>query len=229
MASISVGWSEEPKSERAVERVCARSRTPSAPSRPSCSKARAPRRRKTCARTTRRFVAIRREYQALLAENPGFVPARPVARNPVMRRPPEPAGKVWVSAEPAATLLDLGNAAYALMLRALGALFSPLSTDDDTRFALSELTALSMRLIGPLAERLTTLPASDEAPGVTAGPHLHDVAIDPRPARRACAPRHRRGRARHRAREAYQAALPKYVVDEFQKFLTCGDFPMIGG
>ena len=26
------------------------------------------------------------------------------------------------------------------------------------------------------------------------------------------------------AREAYEAPLPKYVVDEFQKYLTCGDF-----
>jgi len=26
------------------------------------------------------------------------------------------------------------------------------------------------------------------------------------------------------ARESYEAPLPKYVVDEFQKFLTCGDF-----
>ena len=26
------------------------------------------------------------------------------------------------------------------------------------------------------------------------------------------------------AREAYEAPLPKYVVDEFQKYLACGDF-----
>ena len=26
------------------------------------------------------------------------------------------------------------------------------------------------------------------------------------------------------AREAYEAPLPKYVVDEFQKYLRCGDF-----
>ena len=35
--------------------------------------------------------------------------------------------------------------------------------------------------------------------------------------------RHWRDFVQH-AREAYQAPLPKYVVDEFQKYLTCGDF-----
>ena len=115
------------------------------------------------------FLAIYQEYKALLAENPSFVPARSAARNPVMRRPPEPAGKVWISAEPAATLLDLANADYALMLRALGALFSPVGVDDEARFALSELTALSMRILGPMAERLTTLPSSAETPEISAG------------------------------------------------------------
>ena len=115
------------------------------------------------------FLAIKREYDALLAANPAFVPARSVARNPVMRRPPEPAGKTWISAEPAATLLDLSNAAYALMLRSLGALFSPVALDEDVRLALSDLTQLSMRVLGPLGEQLTTLPASDDAPGITAG------------------------------------------------------------
>lgn len=116
-----------------------------------------------------RFRAIKRDYEALLGDNPAFEPARNVARSPVMRPPPEPTGKVWVSAEPAATLLDLANATYALMLRTLAALFSPVGVDPDARFTLSELTALSMRLLGPLAERLTTLPAAADAPGVNAG------------------------------------------------------------
>jgi CDGSH-type Zn-finger protein/uncharacterized Fe-S cluster protein YjdI len=115
------------------------------------------------------FRAIARDYEALLAENPSFAPGRSVARSPVMRRPPEPAGKVWVSAEPAATLLDLANASYALMLRALSALFSPVAVEAEARFALSELTTQTMRVMGPLAERLTTLPAADDAAGTTAG------------------------------------------------------------
>jgi hypothetical protein len=59
-----------------------------------------------------RFQAIKREYTALLADNPKFSPAYPVAENPVMRRPPEPEGKVFIDAQPAARVLDLANAVY---------------------------------------------------------------------------------------------------------------------
>ncbi len=117
----------------------------------------------------RRFLQVRDEYQAILARDPSFVPARPVARNPVMRHPANPQDLVWIDAEPAATLLDLGNAAYSLMLRSLGAVFAPISLDDDVKSAVTELTLLSMRIIAPIAEHLTTLPASHDAPGIHAG------------------------------------------------------------
>ncbi len=116
-----------------------------------------------------RFLAIRREYEALQSEHPDFHPSRPVAHSPVMRRPPEPGGKVWVSAEPAAALLDLANATYALMLRALAALFGPVAIEPEARAALSDLSVSSMFLLGPLAERLATLPAAADVPGVNAG------------------------------------------------------------
>jgi CDGSH-type Zn-finger protein/uncharacterized Fe-S cluster protein YjdI len=116
-----------------------------------------------------RFSGIREEYEALLARNPGFAPAYPVARNPVMRKPPEASGKVWIDAEPAATLLDLANAAYALMLRSIQALFSAAACDGETRQALVELSLVTMRGLTPLAERLAALPASAAAPGVHAG------------------------------------------------------------
>jgi CDGSH-type Zn-finger protein/uncharacterized Fe-S cluster protein YjdI len=116
-----------------------------------------------------RLLAVRREYDALLAQNPAFRPAHPVARNPVMRPPADPAGRVWICAEPAATLLDLGNAAYTVMLRGLGALFSPVAIDDEPRAALAELSVLAMRVLAPLAEKLTKLPAHDDAPDVHAG------------------------------------------------------------
>jgi hypothetical protein len=116
-----------------------------------------------------RFRGVVREYEALLAENPSFQPGRPVARNPVMRFPPEPQGRVWISAEPAASLLDLTNATYGLMLRALAALFSSVGLEPDVRTSLGDLALLSMRTVGALAERLTTLPASPDHPGLTAG------------------------------------------------------------
>ncbi len=116
-----------------------------------------------------RFSQVRDEYAAKLAAVPDFVPARPVARNPVMRHPPDPASLIWIDAEPAATLLDLGNAAYALTLRSLGAVFAPISLDTDVRAAVTELALLAMRIMAPIAEHLTTLPASKDVPGVTAG------------------------------------------------------------
>jgi CDGSH-type Zn-finger protein/uncharacterized Fe-S cluster protein YjdI len=116
-----------------------------------------------------RFVEVHAEYMDLLAREPGFVAARPVARNPVMRRPPVPDGLVWIDAEPAATILDLGNAAYSLMLRSLSAVFSPLALDDETKNATSEMCLLAMHVVAPVADHLTTLPASTTVPGLNAG------------------------------------------------------------
>src|SRR5215510_5799790 len=52
----------------------------------------------------RRFLAIRDEYDALVAERP-FTPSQPVARSPVMRKPPDPRGKVHVDHKDSARVL----------------------------------------------------------------------------------------------------------------------------
>src|SRR5690606_13210653 len=56
-----------------------------------------------------RFLAVRDDYTRLMAENPAFAPAFPVARNPVMRKPMNPEGRVHISDPEAARVLDLGN------------------------------------------------------------------------------------------------------------------------
>ena len=43
-----------------------------------------------------KFCAIREELKALKAANPRFEPAWPAATNPVLRRPPNPEGRVWL-------------------------------------------------------------------------------------------------------------------------------------
>src|SRR5262249_55223164 len=58
----------------------------------------------------RRFVAVRDEYDALVAKRPDFVPALPVARNPVMRKPPDPRNKVHVDHPTSTRVMHLGNA-----------------------------------------------------------------------------------------------------------------------
>jgi uncharacterized Fe-S cluster protein YjdI len=116
-----------------------------------------------------KFTRIRDEYLALTMADPQFVPALPAARNPVMRRPPDPRDRVWICGEPAATVLDLANATYALMLRGLGALFSPVSLDLEARETIADLSVSAMMLLAPLAERLVRLPANEGDSGVNAG------------------------------------------------------------
>jgi CDGSH-type Zn-finger protein/uncharacterized Fe-S cluster protein YjdI len=116
----------------------------------------------------RRFLALQDELAALQAENPGFEPARAAARNPVMRRPPTPEGRVWIARAPAAELLDLGNATYSLMLRGLAALFSPID-DPEVRGAVADLAVSAMKALTPIATYLPRLPATEDDAGPRAG------------------------------------------------------------
>lgn len=114
-----------------------------------------------------RFLAIRAEFLALRAARPGFVPARPAAHNPVMRRPPTPEGKIWVTEEPAASLMDVGNAMYAHSLRCLALAYA--GVDRTVQRALVSASVELMRLLTPVARHLTTLPADPAQPHCTAG------------------------------------------------------------
>ena len=64
-----------------------------------------------------KFRAIREEWRSLHEARAEFLPYRAAARDPVMRPPVVASPRVHVIASPAAQLLDLGNAAYGLMLR----------------------------------------------------------------------------------------------------------------
>jgi CDGSH-type Zn-finger protein/uncharacterized Fe-S cluster protein YjdI len=114
-----------------------------------------------------RFLAVQNEYAAALAANPGFAPGRPAAVNPVMRKPPTPEGKLWITAEPAATLLDLGNALYNHCLRCLSLAYTGVNAD--VQRVLVQTAIDLMRLLTPVASRLTELPANAEHPGCHAG------------------------------------------------------------
>lgn len=114
-----------------------------------------------------RFLAIKQEYEAVLAARPAFRPARMAAVNPVMRRPPTPEGKLWITTEPAASLLDLGNALYNHCLRCLSLAYSGVNAP--TQRILVQAGVDLMRLLTPVASRLTALPANAEQPNCTAG------------------------------------------------------------
>jgi len=106
-----------------------------------------------------RFRGIREEWRALHEARKEFVPYRAAARDPVMRPPVVPSPRVHVIANPAAPLLDLGNAAYGLMLRLMT--FMP----DESRCARAERpiaadqVLLLMRAVTAIGSRLTELPA----------------------------------------------------------------------
>ncbi|MEM7728950.1 MAG: ferritin-like protein [Pseudomonadota bacterium] len=109
-----------------------------------------------------RFCRIREEWRELPFEDPDFVPARPVADNPVMRRPPTPDGKVWVTHHDAARVLDLANALYVQQLRLLSQAFGRPGGTDEKRVLVNAATDL-MHAMTPAAEALTTYPAHDGA------------------------------------------------------------------
>lgn len=111
-----------------------------------------------------RFVAIRDEYRALRGRNPAFVPGRPVAESPVMRRPAEDDGRVFVDAPAAARLLDLGNALYGVLLQFLVQAFNRSGTDTQARQSVMIEVAIElMHALALVGTALTRLPASRDA------------------------------------------------------------------
>jgi CDGSH-type Zn-finger protein/uncharacterized Fe-S cluster protein YjdI len=115
-----------------------------------------------------RFRVIRTQWHALLEARPGFVPQRPVARNPVMRSPVTATDRVQVVAEPAASLLDIGNASYNLMLRLL-ALMSDTEHCSLDRPALMAQAMTLMHAVADIGASLSRLPANPDFPGANAG------------------------------------------------------------
>jgi CDGSH-type Zn-finger protein/uncharacterized Fe-S cluster protein YjdI len=115
-----------------------------------------------------RFLAIRAEYQALRAANPGFAPSHPAATNPVLRRPPRPEGRVWLESEPAIAAVDLANAAYGLMLRLLAYAYSVAAPHPDKALAV-DLGLGLMRAVAVLGEHAARLPAGPSNPQCNAG------------------------------------------------------------
>jgi hypothetical protein len=114
-----------------------------------------------------RFKTIQDEWRALAARNPGFRPAHPAARDPVMRRPADGAERVWVTASPAAALVDYGNAVYGALITLLSQLYLPSEPSQK-----SSLAACAMELMHALSvtgSALARLPAAADAPGVNAG------------------------------------------------------------
>jgi hypothetical protein len=114
-----------------------------------------------------RFCAVRAEWDALYGEDLEFEPAWPAAHDPVMRKPLGGLERVWVTAEPAASLLDVGNALYGFMLQVLSQAFACDDRGDQARLVNASVEL--MEGCAAAATALARLPASEVHPEITAG------------------------------------------------------------
>ncbi|MDB5929743.1 MAG: hypothetical protein JWR60_1450 [Polaromonas sp.] len=119
-----------------------------------------------------RFQQIRDELTRLQGRGDALEPAWPAARNPLMRKPADPASGLQVTHPVAAAVLDLGNALYALTLRLLvqawGRQDGHAGSQAGPAAAMQAAMQL-MRLVGGIGQHLCRLPARPDLPGVHAG------------------------------------------------------------
>ena len=113
------------------------------------------------------FSKIKREYEELVAARQEFCPSRNVACNPVMRRPISD-GRVHVTHDESAPILDAANAVYSVMLRCLTAVFDTPSTNTKLRQTLIGCAFVLMKCMASLSDALTRLPARADD-GLNAG------------------------------------------------------------
>src|SRR5450631_899173 len=117
-----------------------------------------------------KFQSIQNEFLQALASNPNFVPGRPVADSPVMRKPPSDAlNRVFIDEPLAALTVDLANALYGQMLRFLVQAFGRSEPQVADQRVLIDAAIATMQCLVPVADALTRLPATASKPGVTAG------------------------------------------------------------
>jgi CDGSH-type Zn-finger protein/truncated hemoglobin YjbI len=116
------------------------------------------------------FVQILDEFQQMKEANPAFDPVRPVLVANV--RPCEHASDVLLITDPiTARCTDLFNVGYEILLLALERYFAHTEETDAQLATLADLTlGLMLRVVKPLGELITTMPAGPDYPGKTAGP-----------------------------------------------------------
>jgi CDGSH-type Zn-finger protein/uncharacterized Fe-S cluster protein YjdI len=105
-----------------------------------------------------KFISVREAYDRMLTAEPDFKPAYPAAHNPVMRKPIDAPGHVWIEIPETRAVLDLGNALYNHMLRFLSYGFAATSPDEK-RLYLDTATDL-MRAVDPIGRELARLKAN---------------------------------------------------------------------
>ncbi len=116
-----------------------------------------------------KFIELKAQFEKMVAEDPTFEPAFPVARNPMPTEPLDPDNQVWITDPHAAKVLDLGNSLYNMMLRFLVQGYGRDPGEADHKRLFVTLSREMMSLLTPVGEYLASLPAGPENPGVNAG------------------------------------------------------------
>ncbi|HYK30904.1 MAG TPA: ferritin-like domain-containing protein [Streptosporangiaceae bacterium] len=116
------------------------------------------------------FVEMLDEYQQLREANPGFDPVRPVVAANV--RPAERGSHVPLIGDPlTARVADLFNVGYEILLQIFERFFAHTEETDAQLTTLADATiGLMARVLAPLGDLITSLPAGAEFPGKTASP-----------------------------------------------------------
>jgi hypothetical protein len=118
----------------------------------------------------RSFLTIRDDLERLTRADGDFEPTWPVAESPVLRRPAEPDGKVFIDHPDAARLLDFACATYGLLLRCLVQSFGRQGSERGAEQKALVSSAIDlMHVLGDASTRLARLPASPSLDGVNAG------------------------------------------------------------
>ena len=121
-----------------------------------------------------RFLTMQEEYQQLLREDPKFKPGRPVLHNPYSILPGDVADRSEVNLIEDPLSVDVCNlfdGCYEILMQMLGRLLLHSGETEVQLIRLSDITVgMMMDVISPLGALLTSLPAGDTYPGLTAGP-----------------------------------------------------------
>lgn len=114
------------------------------------------------------FHKILNEFETMVAEDPNFIPQRPVVPNPTL----DPRGIGSVITDPdTRRIMQIFNDNYELALSCLLIFFSHGEEHQEGEQLLVSLgIELMVQAIRPLGELITKLPAGEEYPGQTAGP-----------------------------------------------------------
>jgi Ferritin-like len=116
------------------------------------------------------FVQILDEYREMVQANPGFDPVRPVMFATV--RPCEHYETVpRISERVTSRCGDLFNVSYEILLQMMERYFAHTEETDEQLGTLADATiGLMLRVLKPLGNVITALPAGPEFPGMNAGP-----------------------------------------------------------